>query len=172
MEQEQRLRDFNTEKKLDKSINKRHKSMSRWECHPDIQRPTLSHIHHTQRSATVHPSRVLQDKVSEFIRRYPQYITSYSVETIAANMIMVMVFFKLGYIESPTGPYLVYLTWMNWEQQQKLRDKPKIRQEMYNVMEQLGIQKLLLQEADKVVAKDGDYIERVYPAGLKDSYNA
>ena len=149
----EKLREFNRTKDF-----KAHDLKRRWETTSKIKRPTLSHIHQTQRQATCHPSKRLQEQIEKFISLYPEYIPSYSVETIAANYIMVGVFFKLGYLKTPIGPYIIYLTWMKWKYQGILRNKPKLRKKMYKIQQDLGIWEMLLKEADKVVEKHGDSI--------------
>ena len=131
MTQEQRLKKLNN--KTSDEIRLRDLK-HHWEITDEVTempKPTLSHIHHTARLATMHPTKELIRQTEKLLKLYPQYKANVEAHTIANNFVSAYVFHLLGHLTSPIMPYLVYLTWMDWKVQQKTRTSLKRRRYIY-----------------------------------------
>lgn len=143
-------------------------NMRRW-GHPEGRTITLVNIHHQQRNITIHASMKLRRHIERYLRIYPQYVSSHSVETIGANLVTATGFYLQGHIgEPPLSNYLLYLTWMDWKYQQKFMSSPKRKAVMYKHMEQIGIINLLFEEAQKKIIDKGIKLEPYYAKPNKD----
>ena len=108
---------------------------------------SLAHILQKGRQVKAHPSTKLKKAIQEFDRKHPQYKNSLSYETVGIMWLVIGYFFMKKNITAPIYNYLLYTLYMDWKEQRKFRDKPKVKKEMLKHLEELGIINLIFKEA-------------------------
>ena len=124
----------------------------------------ISHIVHTSRQLTIHPSMELRRRVEKMYKYNPQYKNSYETsEGPAKYLVMLGVFHLLGHLPTPLYPYIMYILWSDWKEQQKFRDSKKKQKIIMYYIDSFHILGKLLEEAAHWIDNHPDKLEHITP---------
>ena len=132
----------------------------------------LASIWYITHDINLNPPKKLIEKIGKFKAMYPQFKKGMSDRTTARLLMTLFAYQVKGLNPGPIHHLATSLCWLKDTEYRGFTDKPKLKEEMYKKMEDLGIVEELFRLAKRLLKEEGDKIHlRKEQYWLKDKDN-